>query len=469
MRHLTVAALLVLTGCSAWQAEPEDHGIVMPVEPEQWQTPGMASSDVPYQWWQQFGSAELSQLIEQAHQQNFDIRTAVARIREAEAVMLQAGARSWPTVDAQLEAGQQGSFSDGDDSRRYTTGLALSYEVDLWGAIAATQQGALAALEQSRFDRDSIELSLSARVAAQWLHWVASREQLDIATRNLQRARSLLELINYQYQAGSANELDVVRQQHALASQERLVASQQQEYQQSEVALNVLLGRHQGAALHTRSLAALQLPDIALGIPADLLFRRPDIAQAEAALREASADIDVARAALLPSMQLAMTAGTGGDHVRQLLDKPIYSLLAGLTAPLFNHGSLAAGVDVARARREALLAGYQQSIINALTETRHTLFAITGIDAQLQAQERQLRLAQRAYELSEIRYRAGADPLTTLLLAQEDLFAAEENHTRLKLESLQARVDLFRVLGGGWQSRNGFETAQAPTESPSQI
>ena len=451
MRLCVLSLCVLMAGCQLNNTRMTSAEEGMPELPQQWQQ-HTAGSTVSTQWWQNFGSQELSGLVDLATRQSFDIRSAIARIRQAEAAVTIAGAELWPNVSGQLNASQRGNLNHSEDNRSFGTGLSASYEVDLWGGLEAEQRAAMANLEYSRFDRDAIALSLAANVARQWLQWVGNQERLQIANNNLDIAEHLLDIIRFQHEVGKSSELDVVRQQREVAGQKRVIASLEQEIQQSRVALNILLGETQNVALTTDNLSDLTVPEVGAGVPSDLLFRRPDIAQAEASLQAAEADIDVARAAMLPRVTLSADLGAGGDSADNILRDPVYGLLSGLTAPIFNHGALAARLDSAQAARESLLAQYYKAIVAAVGDTQDALFAIHGVDEQLQAQQIQLQLAREAYDLSEMRYIEGADSLTTLLQSQRDLFNAEDANVSLRLLSLQTRVDLYRALGGGWQS-----------------
>jgi len=200
-------------------------------------------------------------------------------------------------------------------------------------------------------------------------------------------------------------------------------------------------------------------------LPADLLLRRPDIARAEAQLSSADANIIAARAAMLPRISLGGDITAGSNRVSSVFDNPVYSLAAGLAAPIFNAGRLAAGRDLAVAQREELLANYRRAIVAAFGDVEVALNAVAGIDAQRIAQEEELRQAQRALNLAESRYRAGAETSLTLLDAQRTLYAAQDAAAQLRTLRLQAAVSLYKALGGGWQLTAREQQESAPPAS----
>jgi outer membrane protein TolC len=182
-----------------------------------------------------------------------------------------------------------------------------------------------------------------------------------------------------------------------------------------------------------------------------LLQRRPDIASAEAQLAAASANLQAARAALWPRLTLTGSAGTSAGRASDWLREPVYSLLAGLAGPIFDGGRLAAERDGAQARREELLAGYHKAIVAAWGDVDLALNAVHGLTAQAEAQADVLEQARQAVALAELRYKAGAESLLSLLQAQTTLYAAQDDAVLQRLLQLQARVALYRALGGGWE------------------
>jgi outer membrane protein TolC len=175
-------------------------------------------------------------------------------------------------------------------------------------------------------------------------------------------------------------------------------------------------------------------------------------------LTAADANIIAARAAMLPSISLSGDINAGSNRLSSVFDNPVYSLAAGLAAPIFNAGRLAAGRDLAVAQREELLANYRRAIVAAFGDVETAMNAVSGIDAQRVAQEEELRQAQRALTLAESRYRAGAETSLTLLDAQRTLYAAQDTAAQLRTLRLQASVSLYKALGGGWQSSSPSPT-----------
>ncbi|RKP47103.1 efflux transporter outer membrane subunit [Pararobbsia silviterrae] len=415
-------------------------------------TPDAVTAD----WWRGFGSEELDAIVQRAIDGSTDIAAAIARVHEAAAQARIAGAALWPdlvaNVTAQRQIGGAGDITV-DNGNSYAINLAASYEIDFWGKNRALRRAAGADFDASVFDRDTVRLTTVSTAASLWLQIVALHERAAIASRNVELAQRTLALVESQTRAGAASPLDVARQRGVVASQQRSAAALRQSAHDDEATLAVLLGVPvERVIVRTNSLAQIRVRSIDAGVPSALLVRRPDIARAEAQLSAADANIAAARAAMLPSITLSPGIGFASDTVHGLFDAPLYTLAAGLTAPIFDGGRLRAQRDLAIAEREETLANYRASIVTAFGDVDKALNAIGGVDAQLDAQREVLAQAQRAETLALSRYRAGAETMLTVLDAQQTLFDAQDLWAQLKQERLQADVSLFQALGGGWQA-----------------
>jgi len=450
-RYLTPAlcAALLLGGCSHKPEAPAE----LPAAPAQWRHAqnGEAVTDT---WWRSFASAELDALIDQALRNNQDLAAAAARLRQVEASSRAAGAPLLPRLDGNLGASREGRLGGNGETagNRYSGGLAASYEVDLWGHLAADYDAAQAELTASRFDRDALRLSLTATLVEAWLRQVTLDERLRLADLNLNNAERVLSTVQARANAGATTPLELAQQRGLVAEQRRSREELRQQADDVRSNLAVLLGQGEPAATSSASLAALQAPSLGAGLPSELLLRRPDLARAEAQLSAADANLRAARAALLPRLNLSAGANGSAGSLNRVFANPLYSLAAALTAPIFDGGALAAERDRSDARREELLANYRQRIIEAFADVQVALNAGTGVEAQWRAQQEVQAQAERALQLAERRYQAGADDLLNLLDAQRTLYAAEDQSALLRLARLQSGVALARALGGGWSA-----------------
>ena len=449
---VALAAILAVSGCATQVVTPANSNVVLPA---QWSATvsGGVTSVVTQDWWRSFGCAELNALMEQAHRQSLDVAAASARVRQAQALADQARAAMWPQLTGSLQGGRQerlggdGAVAGGSSS----AGFSASYELDFWGKNQAARESANANVRASAFDRDIVQLTVTARVVDAWLLGVALRERMGIAQLNLQTAERLLGLVEYRSKAGAASALELAQQRILVAAQRRVLAGLSHQIQTVNSSLAILLGQAGGIAVTTESLAGLYAPEVDKGLPAALLARRPDIARAEARLLAAKANIGAARAAMWPTAMLSANFGTGAGRLRQFLENPAFALAATLVGSIFDGGRLAAGRDLALAQREELLVSYQQTIVQAFADVELALSAVAGTEAQSRAQQQELAQAKKAMTLAESRYRGGAETLLTLLEAQRTLYAAQDISTQLQLARLQGQVALYRALGGGWR------------------
>ncbi|MGP1717636.1 MAG: efflux transporter outer membrane subunit [Methylophilus sp.] len=452
---LLIPLAMLLAACS--QLKPlqlnADDGLT--VVPAQWRHQAdVADAKLERDWWQAFGNTALDDLVQRAQTANYDIAAAVARVTQAQKLAVVAGAPLLPEVAATASAGRQRRLGGGSDASalsNYSAALVASYEIDFWGKNRSAYQGALARVDATVFDRDSVRLSITASVANTWMELTGLRERILIAQQNLENAEKVLGLVQSRYRAGAVNQLALAQQQGLVASQRRILALLKQQQGNTEAILATLLSQPlTELPLGNSLLAEVQVPPASTSLPASLLVRRPDIASAEAALLAAQADIQVARAVMLPSITLSGGVLSRGDHLSNVLDNPLYSLAAGLAAPIFNAGRLAAQRDVAIARRQELLANYRQTIIAAFADVEAALNRIRGLEQQAVAQSEALENAERAFSFAQSRYQAGAETMLTLLDTQRTLFTAQDVNVQIRQQRLQASIDLYRALGGGW-------------------
>lgn len=460
-------ALAALGGCATQKAQPDGQPPALAAPWKQAAAAAGPDDAVSPQWWQAFGSAELGGLVQAAQSQSLDIAAAMARVRQAEAFTRQAGAALLPSLNGGLSA-QRANHAQaaGGSASVYAASLTASYEVDFWGRNRATRDAAQASWQASRFDQDTVRLTVTSQVAHGWLQAVALRERQAIGAQNLANAERLLALVESRARAGAATQLELAQQRGLVASQRQALATLRRQGEDADAALAVLLGQASRPALATDSLQALQLPDIGAGLPAQLLQRRPDIAYAEAQLAASSANLQAARVALWPRLTLTGGAATSATRAGDWLREPVYSLLAGLAGPIFDGGLLAAQRDGVQARREELLAAYYKSIVAAYGDVDLALNAVQGLKAQAEAQAEVLAQARQAVTLAELRYKAGAESLLSLLQAQTTLYAAQDDAVLQRQLQLQARVALFRALGGGWQAQPLQQAQDSPGRLP---
>lgn len=463
MKNLSLISACLLLGACGSTPAPLDSGLAAP---PQWRYLAAGRSDASdiRQWWKAFGAPELDSLLQRALLNSQDLGAAVARVRQAQASAVIAGAPLLPELNATLGASRQkllrdsgysgtDATSDNDAVDSFSAGLSASYEVDFWGGRRAAYRSALESLKASEYDRATVELTLLSGVANSYLQVLALREQQRIARLNLDNAEHVLRLVETRHAAGSATALEVAQQSSLVASQRKQLPLLEQQAHEALITLATLIGEPvQALQVAERPFDSLRWPETGAGLPSELLSRRPDIANAEAQLAAAQADVQVARAALFPKLTLSASLSSGANRAADTFRNPYYNLGANLLAPIFNHGRLRAERDRSLARQEELLETYRKAILTAFADTERSLNSIDGLDRQLHWQQQELEQAQRAFDLSDSRYQAGAETLLTVLETQRTLYAAQDAAVQLRLARLQASVGLYKALGGGWQS-----------------
>jgi multidrug efflux system outer membrane protein len=423
-------------------------------------------------WYRAFGSEELDTLVELAVSNNTDLGAARARVAQADARARQAGAAILPSIDANGNAtylaghSQQGSGHELD----WFAMLSASYEVDFWGKNRATARAALLEATASRADRDTVALTLLGGVADEYFQVLALRERIAIARENSAAADKVLAAVQARFDAGMASPVDLASQKAAYDATRIALLDLGQTEIEARGALALLLGRTpEQFDVTGTSLDALREPEVAPGLPAELLTRRPDIAMAEAGLQAASADLAAARAAMLPSLSLTASGGVQNPALPATVltiggTGSSLALVANLTQPIFDHGRLAARRDETRAREQELLEAYRAAVLAALVDVEKALSALEHLKAAEEFEKAQLSETERAFDGARLRYQHGSGDFLTLLEAQRTLYAARDQFTQFKLARLEGLVALCKALGGGWGAA-GAAQASAPAPS----
>jgi multidrug efflux system outer membrane protein len=422
-------------------------------------------------WWEGFRSAELNRLIEQARTQNFDIAAAIARVRQADAQVRIAGAPLLPDISGTGSASWQheglgtgsssrvGSSTRGGgsnasiDFHSYSAGLSATYELDFWGRFRAARQSAIASAMFSRFDQQTVALTVISNVANTWFTALSLADQLSVARRNLADAEQTLAVIRGRFDAGTVSQLDVAQQEALVAGERALIPNFISQLEQQVIALGILTGQPpERITVRPGTLTTLGLPLVASGLPSELLTRRPDVASAEAQLMAQNFSITVARAAFFPSIQLTASAGYQAPALNQLITPggALASLAEGLTLPIFDGGTLRGQLEQAKGRYDELLADYRKSVVQAFTDVDTALTAWRYTTEQEKLQRIAVETARRAATIARAQMIAGTVDITTVLTAETTLFTDEDTLVQVRLARAQSLLNLYKALGGGW-------------------
>ncbi len=466
-RILTFAALigLVLTGCTL---APEYHRPAAPVAAA-WPQGATTKTDKPAAraaadigWREFFRDARLRDLIGLALTNNRDLRVAVLNVQVAQAQYRIQRADLLPQIAGTGSFTRQRSpayqLFQGENAvnNQYSLGVGTTaYELDLFGRVRSLKAQALEKYFATGEARMNAQMALVAAVAEQYLTWVELNEQLGVADRTLKSVQQTYDLNRRSYDAGNASELDLRTAEAQVASARVSVAGYEQQRSQAEHALVLLVGRDLPAQLpRGRSLEQERvIGDLPAGLPADLLLRRPDIREAEYQLEAANANIGAARAAFLPTIKITANAGVASSQLTSLFATGSGTWLFNpeITVPIFAAGQNKANLEVAKLNKQIEVANYEKAIQTAFREVADGLAAKAFLDAQVAGQEQLVKAEQRRYDLAEARYRVGTDSYLTVLSAQQELYAAQQNMLSLRYARLANLIGLYQALGGGWQ------------------
>jgi NodT family efflux transporter outer membrane factor (OMF) lipoprotein len=450
IRALAPALALLVVGCAGPRVET---AAVEPVTaPADWRTRVDATASLDARWWTRFGDAGLVEVVERALARNPDIAVAIGRVRQAQAQELDARAALLPTLDAGAGVSQGRSvnaFGLPSQATGAQPQLEAAWEIDLFGRLADQRAAARAQWVASQAARDAVRLSVASTAASGYVTLLALDARLRVARDTLTARADSLRLIRRRTDAGYSPRLELEQAEADYQAAAKLVPAAQEAIARQENALRLLTGDLPGPIVRDASLERLVTPPLPEDLPSQLLTRRPDVAQAEAALAASDRSLAAARKRFLPSLQLSAAAG---GVFSSLLPDPItiWSVGGSVLAPLFEGGRLRAGAQAAAAQRDQAAESYRRAALTAFREADDALASLVSADEQLRIGVAQRDALAESYRLARNRYRAGYSPFLEELDAQRGLLAAELALVQSRSDALTARVTLYRALGGGW-------------------
>jgi len=410
-------------------------------------------------WFEAFQDPQLQELIRTALKQNYDVQIAAARILEAQAQLGITRADQLPTVSAGGAAVNNRNAQQKPLPEYETSATALNvtfaWELDFWGRYRRATEAARANLLATEWARRAVINTLVTNVAAAYFQLRAYDLQLEISRRTLDSRQSSLRLTQTLANAGATNMLDVRQAEQLVAVAAGSIPDLERSIQQQENLISILLGNNPGPIARGMKLTEQpHLPEVPPGIPSRLLERRPDIRAAEAQLMAANAQIGVARAAYFPQITLTANSGFQSSALTNLFTGPagFWSFGGSLVQPIFAGGRIKSGVRLAEARKRELVLTYQQTIQQAFRGVSDALVGYQKSREFRQHQEELVVAARDAARLSDVRYRGGAASYLEVLTNDTNAFSAELDLVRAQLNELLGLVDIYRNLGGGWQS-----------------
>jgi multidrug efflux system outer membrane protein len=420
------------------------------------------NSTADIDWREFFDDPRLQELISLALKNNRDLRVAALHVEQTRAQYRIQRAELYPGVegDASFErrktSGKTVAFSGGQVLDTYSVDVGAAYEVDLFGRVRSLKSEALENYFASEEARKSVQIALVSQVATEYLTQLRLLKAKAIANETLKAVQNSYDLIKKRFDVGAASELDLRTAEGQVEAVRINSANFLQLLAQSEDALVVLVGQPlpddlpAGKPFHEQQL----LTDLPVGIPSEVLARRPDILAAEHTLKAANADIGAARAAFFPRILLTGSAGTASAKLTDLFTGPsaTWSFSPQITVPIFDIGATRGRLDVSKIQKKIEVANYEKAIQNAFREVADALAARSILDAKLEAQNRLLTAQQKRFDLTNARYQQGVDSYLDVLLAQRDLYSAQQDLVAYQAARLLNAISLYRSLGGGWKS-----------------
>ncbi|MGO8764962.1 MAG: efflux transporter outer membrane subunit [Limisphaerales bacterium] len=432
-------------------------------------------------WWKNFNDTNLDALVVTAVQSNLTLRIAEARVREARAERTVINGSLWPSL------GSSGSYSRNRfgansfpplagfgvplDYNLYNADFDAAWELDIFGGTRRAAQAANAEIGAAEYSERDALVSLLAEVARNYIGARGYQQRLAITRQNIQVQQQFLDLTTNRFQNGLSSDLDVQQSMALLTATEAQVPSLETGFNQSVYHLAVLLGQPPGALLDEMSAEKpipLTPPMVPVGLPSDLLQRRPDVNHAERELASATARIGAAKADLFPKFSLTGMAGLESVSANNWFDYASRYWSAGPTVQweIFEAGSIRANVRVQNARQEQALDAYQQAVLTALEDAENALTAYAKEQVRRESLAQSVQANQRALGLSTDLYKSGLADFLHVLDSERSLYAAQDALVQSDQAVSLDLVQLYKALGGGWQEQGQPATAPSVSRVP---
>ncbi|MDH3903808.1 MAG: efflux transporter outer membrane subunit [Xanthomonadales bacterium] len=467
-----VCVFLAVAGCAAVGPDFTEPEAPTPDAWEFAQDTGLTAT--PYElieWWEVFNDPVLNQLVDIAHEQNYSLELAGLRVLESRAQLGIAVGIQYP--QQQLASGGVTRISPSENAgqgntafSQYDLGASLAWEMDFWGKFRRGIETADAALAASIANYDEAIVLVTAQVVSNYVTIRILEEQLRIAYENLKLQQRSYDIAEVLYRNGQDSELDVQQAKSLLLGTQATVPDLKTQLSLSQNALNTLLGQTNGFV--EKLIVDGPIPDVpeqvAVGIPADLLRRRPDLREAELQAVAQNAQVGVATADLYPSIALSGSLGVvsisrdvggGGSSSLFSSDSVSYSAGASFTWPVLNYGRIKNNIRVQDARLQQAIVSYQQIALEAAQEVDDAMVSLAGAQAQEVILQQGVVASRRSNDLSMLQYKEGFSGYQRVLDAQKSLFGQQNRYAASQGQAVQSVVQLYKALGGGWEVREG--------------
>jgi len=428
-------------------------------------------------WKDFFVDSTLQTLIDTAIVYNYDMRKALKNIQIANQQVLQSKAEFLPEINADIATMNRQFRSDNFYSTptakwyeengktpprnmynytpQHTSGLSLSWELDIWGKIRRLNESTLAQYLQTYEARKLLQTQLVANVAEGYYNLLMLDAQLEVAQRNLRLTDSTLRIVKLQRDAGKTTSLAIQQTESQRLAAQALIPQLERQVVVQENGLRALAGQYPDSIKRDASLTDFLIEDsVSAGVPLYMVSHRPDVKASELALRAANAEVGVAQAYRYPTLTIDASGGVNSMLPANWVKIPgslFGGIIGSLTAPVFNKRKLKTDVEVAKLERDKAELDFQQTVLDAVNEVTNTLISIKKLQEEYDIAERRVQVTQLGIKQAALLFKAGYATYLEIITAQQNAIDSELDLVSLKQELLLARVELYRALGGGWQ------------------
>jgi multidrug efflux system outer membrane protein len=484
IRYGLGAVAALLAGCTVGPDYQRPAPVALPMD-WHWKKAEPRDDLAKGPWWELFHDPELNRLEDMAVAQNQDLKGAVARVDEARARARLQGASFFPTLTlapsytrTQLPTDNPqfakipipGILTRLEPYNSFSVPLDLSYEIDLWGRVRRSFEAAQAQAQASVADYQNVLLTLNSDVAVEYLTLREYDSEIKILTDTVTARTESLRINRVRVEAGRATNVDVAQAQTDLTNAEAQLAAVEQSRAETEDALALLCGTNASdLELPSRPLDLIP-PEIPAGLPASLLERRPDVAEAERTMAARNAQIGVAYAAFFPSVSLTGQGGVLSARATDLFhwQNTIWSIGPSVSLPLFDGGQNLSNLQMARAQYNESVTQYRSSVLSAVKDVEDALADLRFLARETAALRQSVESARQATNLEQQRFRVGQTDYTDVIVADETRLSTERSDAQVRGQQLYATVRLIKALGGGWDARELAPEKPAPIPFGSQ-
>lgn len=476
MRLLALAAAACLSACTMG---PDYRRPDLPLPPAWRMSMSDAADLANADWWKAFGDPQLDALIETALQANKDLLLATMRVEQYDARLQVSSAARYPTV-GYTAAGQRERRSqerpnglrpgDSPSLNNYEISGNFTWELDLWGRVRRANEAARAELLSTEEARRGVMLSVVSGVATTYLKLVELDERLAFAGKALKNRQDALELTDQRFKGGSGTRIAVEQARAAVETEAARIPPIERDIGDLENALSALLGTHPGP-IQRRRIESLSTPQMPLGVPADVLTRRPDIMAAEQDLIAANARIGVAKTAYFPVLSLNAILGLAADDVKWLFAETARTgnFGAGLAGTLFSGGRIEGNIREAVAYQKETVVRYERAVLGALVEVESSLVARSKTGEREVVDARRVRIQQELAGLVRLRHEGGQSTLIDVLDAELKVLDMQEQQLQSRRDTLLSLVSVYKAMGGGWMVERDKRREEASGDLAAQV